>query len=57
MTTHFITAELDLAPQSQPLVEAIEAQLAKQGQPLRWAVVAVDRNTQKATVEAVITKP
>jgi hypothetical protein len=47
MTTHFITAEL---------LEAIETELKKQGEPLRWAVTSVDVDKQKATVEAVVTK-
>lgn len=51
MTTHFITAEVDVQDASA-LPEAIEAQLKEQGEPLRWAVTAV--KDEKAQVEAVV---
>jgi hypothetical protein len=56
MTTHFITAEIDLQATPTELQKAIEAELKKQGEPLRWAITEVDQETQKAKVEAVITK-
>ncbi|MEH2042790.1 hypothetical protein [Nostoc sp.] len=56
MTTHFITAEIDLQETPAELLEAIETELNKQGEPLRWAVTSVDVDEQKATVEAVVTK-
>ncbi|MEA5572240.1 hypothetical protein [Calothrix sp. UHCC 0171] len=56
MTTHFISAEVDLEETPTELQKAIETELKKQGEPLRWAVTAVDVDKQKATVEAVITK-
>ncbi|WP_169927020.1 hypothetical protein [Brunnivagina elsteri] len=56
MTTHFISAEVDLQATPSELQQAIEAELKKQGEPLRWAVTAVDVEKQKATVEAVVTK-
>jgi hypothetical protein len=55
MTTHFITAEIDLQETPTDLQKTIEAELKKQGEPLRWAVTAVDTETEKATVEAVVT--
>ncbi|WP_017654437.1 hypothetical protein [Fortiea contorta] len=55
MTTHFITAEIDIQSTSTDLQKAIEVELKKQGEPLRWAVTAVDEEQQKATVEAVVT--
>ncbi|MBD2507423.1 hypothetical protein H6G91_09095 [Nostoc muscorum FACHB-395] len=55
MTTHFITAEIDLQETPAELLEVIETELKKQGEPLRWAVTSVDADEQKATVEAVIT--
>ncbi|MEH1881886.1 hypothetical protein [Nostoc sp.] len=55
MTTHFITAEIDLQETPAELLEVIETELKKQGEPLRWAVTSVDVNEQKATVEAVVT--
>jgi CRISPR/Cas system endoribonuclease Cas6 (RAMP superfamily) len=56
MTTHFITAEIDLQATPIKLKQEIETQLAKQGEPLRWAITSVDTETQKAHVEAVVTK-
>jgi hypothetical protein len=55
MTTHFITAEIDLQETPTELQKAIEAELQKQGEPLRWAITSVDVEQQKACVEAVIT--
>ncbi|ADI65921.1 hypothetical protein [Trichormus azollae] len=55
MTTHFITAEIDLQQTPTELQKAIEAELKKQGEPLRWAITAVDKEQEKATVEAVVT--
>jgi hypothetical protein len=55
MTTHFITAEIDLQETPTELQKTIEAELKKQGEPLRWAVTAVDAEQEKATVEAVVT--
>lgn len=55
MTTHFIVAEIDLTEDPADLPKQVEAALQKQGEPLRWAVTAVDEATQVATVEAVVT--
>ncbi|NES22526.1 MAG: hypothetical protein F6K41_27305 [Symploca sp. SIO3E6] len=54
MTTHFITAEIDLQESPTQLHQEIEAQLQEQGEPLRWAVTAVDTQQQKAQVEAIV---
>ncbi len=56
MTTHFITAEIDLQETPIKLQQEIESQLEKEGEPLRWAVTAVDKDKQTATVEAIVTK-
>ncbi|WP_193196902.1 hypothetical protein [Nostoc sp. MG11] len=56
MTTHFITAEIDLQETPTELQKVIEAELQKQGEPLRWAITSVNVARQKATVEAVITR-
>jgi hypothetical protein len=56
MTTHFISAEIDLQSTPTELQQAIETELKKQGEALRWAVTEVDVEKQKAKVEAVITK-
>jgi predicted 2-oxoglutarate/Fe(II)-dependent dioxygenase YbiX len=55
MTTHFITAEIDLQQTPVQLQQEIEAELQKRGEPLRWAVTRVDTDRQKAQVEAIIT--
>ena len=55
MTTHFITAEIDLQDTPDQLLLCIEAELEKQGKPLRWAITNVDVERHKATVEAVVT--
>jgi len=55
MTTHFITAEIDLQETPVQLQQEIEAELQKRGEPLRWAVTRVDTERQKAQVEAIIT--
>ena len=55
MTTHFITAEIELPTAIADTPSAIAAELQKHGEPLRWAITAVDTATQTATVEAVVT--
>lgn len=55
MTTHFITAEIDLKESPQELNQAIEAELQKRGEPLRWSVTEVNAETKTAQVEAVVT--
>ncbi|NEO34440.1 MAG: hypothetical protein F6K36_29385 [Symploca sp. SIO3C6] len=55
MTTHFITAEIDLQESPVKLYQEIESQLQKQGEPLRWAITNVDNEQQKVEVEAVVT--
>ncbi len=56
MTTHFITAEIDLQETPLQLEQKIESQLRQQGEPLRWAVTKIDQEKQTATVEAIVTK-
>ncbi|MBW4664309.1 MAG: hypothetical protein KME01_08935 [Chroococcus sp. CMT-3BRIN-NPC107] len=55
MTTHFISAEITLEETPAQLQAAIEAELAKQGEPLRWAITSVNVQKQTAIVEAVVT--
>jgi len=54
MTTHFITAEINLQETPTQLQQEIEAELQKQGEPLRWAITLVDIQRQKAQVEAIV---
>lgn len=55
MTTHFITAEINLEESPEAMQQAIAAELQKRGEPLRWAVTDVDVDNQKAVVEAIVT--
>jgi hypothetical protein len=55
MTTHFITAEIDLQESPAKLHQEVVAELEKRGEPLRWAITNVDVEEQKATVEAIVT--
>ncbi|MBV8884532.1 MAG: hypothetical protein JO235_11130 [Chroococcidiopsidaceae cyanobacterium CP_BM_RX_35] len=55
MTTHFITAEIDLQDTPAQMRQVIEAELQKRGEPLRWAVTSVDIGRQLARVEAIVT--
>lgn len=55
MTTHFITAEIDLQETPVQLQQEIEAELQKRGEPLRWAVTRVDTDRKIAQVEAIVT--
>jgi len=56
MTTHFISAEIDLQETPTELQKVVEEELKKQGEPLRWAITSVDIEKQSCTVEAVVTK-
>jgi hypothetical protein len=55
MTTHFITAEINIQESPTQLNQAIEAELKKRGEPLRWAITSIDSEQQKAHIEAVVT--
>lgn len=54
MTTHFISAEVDLPNTAEELDSAIKIELQKHGEPLRWAVTDVDVDHQKAVVEGYV---
>lgn len=55
MTTHFITAEINLQESPLKLQQAIETELEKQGEPLRWAITEVDTEKQTAQIEGIVT--
>lgn len=55
MTTHFITAEIDLQESPVQLQKEIEKELNRQGKPLRWAVTQVNQDQQTVQVEAIVT--
>ncbi|MBD2177848.1 hypothetical protein H6F42_13090 [Pseudanabaena sp. FACHB-1998] len=61
MTTHFITAEIEINENQEAIAKTVEQELAKQGEPLRWAIASVenkgdDRSIKTAHVEAVVTR-
>ncbi|WP_414619765.1 hypothetical protein [Calothrix sp. CCY 0018] len=56
MITDFISVEIDLQENTAQLHKSIEAELRKNGEPLRWAITAVDSQRKKVTLEAVITR-
>ena len=56
MTTHFITAEIDLQESPIELQKKIETELTKEGEPLRWAITEVDKDKETVKVEAIVTK-
>ena len=51
MTTHFITAEIDLQENPAELQQEIEKELDKRGETLRWAIASVEDD--KVKVEAI----
>lgn len=55
MTTHFITAEIDLQETPLKLNQAVETELQQRGETLRWAITDVDTEKQTAQVEAIVT--
>ncbi|MCG8365364.1 MAG: hypothetical protein MJA27_18800 [Pseudanabaenales cyanobacterium] len=55
MSIHFIAAEIDLKASTGELLQEIEAALQRRGEPLRWAVVSVDKLRRKVLIEAVVT--
>ena len=52
MKIQFITVEVEVEASGASLRSAVEAKLADQGEPLRWAITAV--NGGKALIEAVV---
>ena len=56
MTTHFISAEIDLQENPLALQKEITKELSKEGEPLRWAIAEVDREKETVKVEAIVTK-
>lgn len=54
MSSHFLSLELELVPLPE-LQQVILAELCRYGEPLRWAIVAVDVERSKVQIEAVVT--
>jgi hypothetical protein len=57
MVTHFICVEVMFQPSVADLHRSIVTTLEQWGEPLRWAITAVDIDRQVVSIEAVITTP
>jgi hypothetical protein len=57
MLTHFITLEVKLQNSPARLHQEILTELRRRGEPLRWAIVSLDRERRVVRVEAVVTTP
>lgn len=55
MLTQFVQFELPLQNSPAALQRAIAQTLQTYGDPLRWAITAVDGDRQMAQIEAVVT--
>ena len=56
MESNFISVELPLEDSPTQMEQAIEIALKQWGDPLRWAVMAVDASHQMVRVEAIVTQ-
>ncbi|WP_310426468.1 hypothetical protein [Chamaesiphon sp. VAR_48_metabat_135_sub] len=56
MIIESIEIELDITGGLGALDREIETTLQKWGEPLRWAITAVDRETNIAQIEAIVIK-
>jgi hypothetical protein len=49
-----VEIEMDITAAPGELATAIELKLQEWGEPLRWAITAVDRETNIAQIEAIV---
>jgi hypothetical protein len=54
MKIESIELEMDITEVIGSLDTAIETHLQKWGEPLRWAITSVDRETNIAQIEAIV---
>jgi hypothetical protein len=54
MKIESIELEMDITDVLGSLDTAIETHLQKWGEPLRWAITSVDRETNIAQIEAIV---
>jgi hypothetical protein len=54
MNIESIEIEMDITEARAKLDLAIETTLQQWGEPLRWAITAVDRQTNIAKIEAIV---
>lgn len=57
MTIQFVTAEVALLDAPEALHRAILATLELYGEPLRWAITAVNQPQQTLSIEAIVLQP
>ena len=57
LQSSFVTLEIPLEDSPGKMEMAIQAALRQWGDPLRWAVMAVDVANQLVKVEAIVTHP
>ena len=55
MLTQFISLTVSLQPTPAAMERAIAQSLQSYGEPLRWAITAVDVESQTTAIEAVVT--
>jgi hypothetical protein len=51
-----VEIEMDITAASGELATEIESKLQEWGEPLRWAITAVDPETNIAQIEAIVIK-
>ncbi|WP_310490050.1 hypothetical protein [Chamaesiphon sp. VAR_69_metabat_338] len=51
-----IEIEMDITKAGSTLDLAIETALQQWGEPLRWAITEIDRDTNTAKIEAIVIK-
>ena len=56
MIIESIEIEMDITTARADLARSIELSLQKWGEPLRWAITAIDPVTNMAKVEAIVIK-
>jgi hypothetical protein len=56
MIIESIEIEMDITTARRELNTAIEVNLKQWGEPLRWAITAVDRERNIAQIEAIVIK-
>jgi hypothetical protein len=56
MNIESIEIEMEITEARATLDLAIETTLRQWGEPLRWAITAIDRDTNTAKIEAIVIK-
>ena len=56
MIIESIETEIDLNDALSEIDRVVETTLQQWGEPLRWAITAIDRDTNIASIEAIVIK-